>query len=194
MDFRMMFHSSAAKLRQTRYLALMAVMIALKVVVGNFYIPLSENLHLSITFLLVGLEAMMIGPAAGMVSGAVTDIVGFLLFPSGPWFPGYTLTAMAGELLYGLFFYGQRVGWGRITAAKIISNYGINVLMGSLWSAMLYSKGYYYYFVRSLIKNTIYLPFQIVMFAALFSLLGPVLKEKGLIPGEIVLKKKPSKN
>jgi ECF transporter S component (folate family) len=187
MNLHNQFVTSAAKLRQTRYLALMAAMIALKVVCGFFYIPVGENLHLSFSFLLVGLEAMIIGPAAGMVSGAVTDIVGFMIHPDGPWFPGYTLTAMAGELVYGLFFYGEKVTWTRISLAKIATNYGINVLMGSLWSAILYSKGYFYYLTKSLIKNSIYLPFQILMFGALFALLGPVLQKRGLIPGSIAL-------
>ena len=36
--------SSAEKLHQTKYLALMAAMIALKTVLSMYYLPVSENL------------------------------------------------------------------------------------------------------------------------------------------------------
>ncbi len=36
--------------------------------------------------------------------------------------------------------------------------YGSNVLLGSVWKAMLYGKGYLYYFTSGLVKNTTMLP------------------------------------
>ncbi|NCB34255.1 MAG: hypothetical protein EOM64_10360 [Erysipelotrichia bacterium] len=62
-----------------------------------------------------------------------------------------------------------------------MTNYLINVLLGSCWSAMLYSKGYYYYFAKSLVKNTILLPFEVAALYALFKLLMPYLRKKKLI-------------
>lgn len=173
--------SSAEKLKSTRYLAIMAAMIAMKTVVSFWYIPVGENLHIGLSFLLVALEAAILGPCAGMISGFVTDLVSFMIAPSGPFFFGYTLTAMLGSLIYSLFFYHHPITLKRITLAKISTNYLVNVLLGSLWSAMLYSKGYYYYFVKSLIKNTILLPFEIAALFALFKLLMPYLKKKKLI-------------
>ncbi|NCB33207.1 MAG: ECF transporter S component, partial [Erysipelotrichia bacterium] len=92
--------SSAQKLKSTRYLAIIAAMIAMKTVVSFWYIPVGENLRVGLSFLLVALEAAMLGPIAGMVSGFVTDIVSFIIAPSGPFFFGYTLTAMLGSLCY----------------------------------------------------------------------------------------------
>ncbi|MEE3486777.1 MAG: folate family ECF transporter S component [Bulleidia sp.] len=179
---REFWKSSADTFRSTRKLACMAAMIALKVVVGSFfYIPVGENLHVSLSFLLVAVDAMILGPVAGMVSGALTDIIGFMLVPNGPWFAGYTLTAMLGELVYALFFYRQKPDWKRCIASKVITNYGVNVLLGSLWSAMLYSKGYIYYMTKSLIKNSIALPVQIIALFAVMRIVYPFLVKRGAI-------------
>ena len=173
----MRFKSSWKKLSDTRWLALIASFIALKVVMSFFALPVGENLYFSLTFLIVALEAMLIGPSAGMVSGALSDLIGYMINPMGPWFPGYTLTAMLGEFVYGWFFYEKDIRWRDIIWAKVITSYGVNVLLGSLWSAMLYSKGYLYYAAKSLLKNTVLLPFQVALLGAFFALLFPILKK-----------------
>ena len=167
--------SSAEHLKNTKYLALMAAFIAMKIIVGFIRIPVAPNLRISVTFILVALEASIIGPVSGMVSGAVTDTLSFMIFPDGAYFPGYTLTAMCGELIYALFLYRKKITVFRISVAKFLNNYLINVLMGSLWSAMLYDKAFVFYALNSLIKNTVMLPFEIAALTAVFRLLIPYL-------------------
>ena len=181
--------SSASKLKDIHYIALMAAFIAMKIIVGNIYIPVAQNLRIGINFVLVAVEASILGPAAGMVSAAVTDLLGFAIFPSGPFFAGYTLTAVCGSLIYALLFYRRKITVLRITAAKVLNNYLVNVLMGSLWSAILYDKAFVVYAATSLIKNTILLPFEIALLVLVFNLLAPVLVRKHLIedPGRLPL-------
>ena len=174
------FQSSAAKLKSTRYLALMAIFIAIKIILASYYIPVSENLRISIRFIPVAIEALIFGPAAGMLSGAVTDILGFLLFPNGPFFPGYTLSAVIQSAIYAFFLYRRQVTVLRISGAQILNNYIVNVTLGSLWSMFLYSKGYWYYLVKSLIKNTILLPAEILVLVILLNLFLPFLVKKNL--------------
>ena len=174
------FQSSAAKLKSTRYLALMAIFIAIKIILASYYLPVSENLRISIRFIPVAIEALIFGPAAGMVSGAVTDILGFLLFPSGAFFPGYTLSAVIQSAIYAFFLYRRQITVLRISGAQILNNYIVNVTLGSLWSMCLYSKGYWYYLVKSLIKNTILLPAEILVLVILLNLFLPFLVKKNL--------------
>ncbi len=175
---------SASYLKNTKYLAIMAVFIALHVVVSSMYIPVAENLRISVAFLVTGIEGAIIGPAAALVSGALADLIGFMLFPSGPFFFGYTLTAMIGAMIWGMFLYNQKITVLKLACAKIILNYFVNVLMGSLWSSMLYSKGFLYYAANSLIKNTVLLPLEIIALVLVFSVMIPILKHRSLIPQE----------
>ena len=172
---------SAANLKSTKYLALMGIFIALRVALSGIYIPVSENLRIGISYLVVAMEGIVIGPAAGLVCGFVSDLVGFMIFPSGPFFIGYTISAMLGSLVWGLFLYDEKVTVLRLIGAKVVLNYIVNVLIGSLWSAMLYSRGYIYYATASLVKNTVMLPIEVLLLYALFSLVIPLLKRRNLI-------------
>lgn len=173
--------SSAKKLKSVKYLAIIACMIALKIAVGSIRIPVNENLRITVTYIVVALESTIVGPAAGMVSAFVTDNLSFILYPDGAYFPGYTLTAMLGSLIYSLCLYQKKITITRIAIAKTINNYLVNVAIGSLWSSMLYGNAYIVYATKSLIKNTILLPVEIVLLVVVLNLLLPVLQKKKLV-------------
>ncbi|MCA9791634.1 MAG: folate family ECF transporter S component [Candidatus Eremiobacteraeota bacterium] len=45
------------------------------------------------------LSGFLLGPGYGAMVGAVSDILGYLLYPAGPFFPGFTLTqALTGAI------------------------------------------------------------------------------------------------
>ncbi len=179
--------SSANKLKDVRMLAFIALMIALKIVIGFIRIPVGENLRISLTYIIVAIEGMVVGPVAGMTSAFITDNLSFILFPDGAYFPGYTLTAMLGSLFYSIFLYQKKVTWPRIILAKIMNNYLVNVLLGSLWSSMLYGKAYLVYATTSLIKNTILLPIEVILLMVVIKFIYPFLKRKNLVNNSQVL-------
>ena len=173
--------SSWRKLKSVKYLAIMGMMIAMKVVLNNIRIPVSDNLNIMFTYIPAALEGLIIGPAAAMVSGFITDMLGVMTSNYGPFFPGYTLTKILSGLIYGLFFYRQKPTLPRIAACKVVINYGINVALGSLWSSMMMGKAYMVYFSTSIVKNTILLPIEIAILYLVFRVITPILKRKGII-------------
>ncbi|MDO4415885.1 MAG: folate family ECF transporter S component [Erysipelotrichaceae bacterium] len=174
--------SSAVKLKNTRYLTIIGLFIACKVAASFVSIRVSENLYVSISFLFTSVEGAIIGPVASLVSGAVTDVVGYMINSRGySFFPGYTLSAMLGVTIYALFLYRRKITILKLALAKTINNYCVNVALGSLWSAMMMSKGYIFYATQSLIKNSILLPFEIIALVALFNMLIPTLQRQKLI-------------
>ncbi len=178
--------SAAEEFGKVRNLVLCALMIAACMILSKTVkIPLGENLNLSVTFLARVLCVTVCGPLVGLVFGAAEDTLSFFLGGGGaPYFPGYMLTTMLGCLIYALCFYRAEITWRRIILAKVLTNVQ-NVFLGSLWSAILYSKGYIYYMTTSAVKNAVYLPFQILMMAALFGALLPTLTRMGWIPRQI---------
>ncbi|MBQ1356291.1 MAG: hypothetical protein IIY72_07410, partial [Solobacterium sp.] len=86
-----------------------------------------------------------------------------------------------GSLFYGLFFYRRRITLPAIIGAKVSVNYLINVLLGSLWSSMLYSNGYLYYAGKSVIKNTVMLPVEITLLYLIFKMVLPFLQRRQLV-------------
>ena len=93
-----------------------------------------------------------------------------------------------GCVVYALFFYRQRITWWRIILAKLLTNVQ-NVFLGSLWSAMLYSKGYIYYMSTSAWKNAIYLIPQILLLALVLAAVAPLMYRMRWTPQQLESKR-----
>ena len=168
--------------RNLKSLTLAGLTVALATVISMIYIPVGLNLRVSFTFLVLIFGSMLFGPAVGAAAGIAYDLVSFLLFPSGVFFAGYTLSSMLELFIYGLFLYRSQVSVLRIFVMKFIVDFGVHVGLGSLWSAMLFGKGYYYFFVKSLLKNTIMLPIEVIMIVVLLRIFLPFFVRRGLMP------------
>ena len=115
-------------LKLLMFAALMVAMArALSLIPG---IPIAHT-KMTWGFLARALCALVCGPVMGLVFGFVEDILGFILQPTGDFFPGYTLSTMAGVLVYALCFYRARITVLRIVLANLVVNLLVNALMGS---------------------------------------------------------------
>lgn len=172
-----------ADFRKPRTLVFSALMIAVCVALSYVpSIPIGDGgVRVTWGFLARALCGMVGGPINALVFGFAEDTISFFINPSGAYFPGYALTTMLGTMIYALFLYRTRVTVLRVFLAKLCTNI-LNVFLGALWSAVLYSKGYLYYMTTSAVKNTVMLPVQTVMLALLFMALIPVLYQMGLMP------------
>ncbi len=180
--------SSWRKFRKIKYLAIMGFLVALQTILNGFRIPVSENLNIMFSYIPFAILGMIVGPSAAMVCGVIADFLGVITSGFGPYFPGYTLSKVLSGLIYGLMLYRQKPTFPRILATKAIINYLINVLLGSLWSSMLYSQSFLYFASVSVVKNTILLPFEALILFLMLKYLHPFLKRRGTIsdpPSEV---------
>lgn len=159
------WRAARAEFKNVRVLAFAGLVCAMAIVLEGLPIYLlGPSLKIYFSFLVVGLGCMCYGPCVGMMAGAIIDSVGFLLSSYGePYFPGYLVTAVLSGFIYGVLLYNRKPTLLRIIVVRLIINYGSNVLLGSVWKAMLYGKGYYYYFTTGLVKNTTLLPVEVVL-------------------------------
>ena len=159
------WRAARAEFRNVRVLAFSGLVCAMAIVLESLPIYLlGPSLKIYFSFLVVSLGCMCYGPLVGMAVGAIIDSVGFLLAGYGePYFPGYMVTALLSGLIYGVALYRRKPTLLRIIAVRLLINYGSNVLLGSVWKAMLYGKGYLYYASTGLVKNTIMLPLEVFL-------------------------------
>ena len=181
-----------AQLKNVRMLTLAGIITAASIVLESFPIYLlGTSLKIYFSFLVISLGCYVYGPAVGILVGFANDTLGFLISSFGePYFPGYLITAMLSGLIYGTLLYRQRITVLRLVVVRIVINYGSNVLLGSVWKAMLYGKGYYYYFTTGLVKNTTMLPIEVLLMVLMFQLALPALVRSGLLPKEVAVQKR----
>ena len=181
-----------AQLKNVRMLTLAGIIPAASIVLESFPIYLlGTSLKIYFSFLVISLGCYVYGPAVGILVGFANDTLGFLISSFGePYFPGYLITAMLSGLIYGTLLYRQRITVLRLVVVRLVINYGSNVLLGSVWKAMLYGKGYYYYFTTGLVKNTTMLPIEVLLMVLMFQLALPALARSGLLPKEVAVQKR----
>ena len=149
-------HSFSAK-----DIAVIGLMIALKVVFTRFLAIETQFIRIGFTFIPSVLLAVMYGPWVGATSGAFADLLGFFLFPKGfPYYPGYTLSAAVGPIIYGLILYRKKLTLGRLIVACLTVTLFVNIGMNSLWLRILYDQAFWGMLPLRLIKNVISLPVE----------------------------------
>ncbi len=173
-------------MKSLRILIFAALMIAMTRALSLIpSIPVAHT-RFSMGFIARALCAMVCGPVVGVVFGFVEDILGYVISPKGAFFFGYTLSTMAGMLVYALCFFRARITILRLFLANLLVNVVVNALMGSLWSTMLAGgTGYMGFFTVSLGKNLVtILPKMLLMYIPYQALL-PILQRMGVIPRQL---------
>ena len=157
------FVGSVREFRRLPNLAGAAMILGISVVLSYFTIIVSPTLQIGFSYLATALLGMIFGPVMGSVAAGLGDIIKFIIKPTGIFFPGYTLTAMVGGLIYGLFFYKNKVTITRCILAKLLINLLANLGLNTLWSYILTGKAFWVIMQPRIWKNIGMLPVEIIL-------------------------------
>ena len=160
------FHSvksSVHELKNVTTIAVCGLLIALNAVFGLLTIVISNILQIRFSFLTIAASGMLYGPVVGGMVGAVGDIVNYMLRPSGPFFPGFTLNAILSGFIYGLILYKKPVTVWRVLAANTIVMLLVNYLLNSLWLSMMYGQAFLAILSVRIVTNLFLLPINVAM-------------------------------
>lgn len=159
-----MFTTSAKALKKPASISTMAIMIALYAALYLVKIPLALESRVSLTFIPVAVTAYLMGPVPAMLVGGLGDILGFLIFPSGFYFPGFTVSAVLSGAVYGACLYHAKNAVRlRVIISKVIITLLINIVLNTLWLAIMYEKAFFVYLTTRVVKNLILFPFQVIV-------------------------------
>lgn len=121
----------------THRIVLMAMLAATQIVLSRFLSINLWNLKIGFAFVPIAMAGMLLGPVGAGLTGMVADIIGATLFPSGAFFPGFTLTAFITAFGYG-FFLQKKQTMKNILAAVLFSEIVGTILLNTLWISILY--------------------------------------------------------
>ncbi|MCD7946423.1 MAG: folate family ECF transporter S component [Clostridiales bacterium] len=162
-----LFAASARWLREPRALALAALFVAISVTLDllNVRIQITPQLRITFGYLCDASIGMLFGPVVGMASGVCTDVLGYLMNTGGgAYFPGYTLTAIAGGLIYGVTLYhpSERKGFRllRCFIAKGLINLLCNMLLNTFWLSLTGGDGFLVLLPLRAVKNALLWPIE----------------------------------
>lgn len=151
------------ELHDPRTLATAAVLSAVHLVLNQFTIPVSQLLEVGFDFLAVAAIGYLCGPWVAGLSGIVTDLLGYILRPNGPYFPGWTLSAILVGVLYGLWLYRRPIKLWRVVLCKLNMVLLFNFLLTPLWLHITYGQSFVVLSSLRLVKNVIKFPLDILL-------------------------------
>lgn len=150
-----------------RTVTYLAFLIALQIVLSRFLSIATPIMKISLGFVPVAIAGMLFGPLYGGMVAAVADFLGAILFPIGPYFPGFTLTAFLTGAIYGVFLYQKEKSWVRIIFAILIIALVLNLGLNTFWIMVITGKGYLALLPARLMQNFLMIPTQILVVKAL---------------------------
>ena len=105
----------------------------------------------------------LFGPAVGGIFAGVMDILKYLANPAGPFFPGFTISAVAGGVIFGFFLYGRKLSIKRLVVAEILVKIFVNIGLNTLWLNILYHKAILAILPARIVSNILQLPVDILV-------------------------------
>ncbi len=168
------FRASAKELRRVRSLVTIAMLLALQIILGALTLQLDSSIQITFDYLPLCVTAMFFGPVPAILSGALADLLSFIIRPTGAFNPGFMLTAAVNGLIYGLFFYKKNFDkpWKLILScalSRLIAVIIGNICLNSLWLILMYGQGAWAWIPGRILKNVIEYPVSVLL---LFSLQG----------------------
>ena len=148
---------------KTTKLVTIAFFIALEIVLTRYLSINTGILRIGFGFLPVAMVAIAFGPVWAGIAYAIGDVLGMLIFPSGAYFPGFTLTAFLTGLVFGLILYKKPITWKRVLIASSIVVLGLNLCLDTYWLHILMGQGYLAMLPARLIKCVFSIPVQTIL-------------------------------
>ncbi len=174
---------AARNFTDTKMLALAAMFIALRVAAKFLKIPLAAGLYITFDSYVNALGAMIYGPLVALAVGAVSDTIGCIVAPIGPYFLPFILVEMSSSFIFALFFWNKKITIPRVLLAKFSVNFVCNIILNSIfmkWSYFVFygiekADAYNIINLTRIVKNLIMFPFEAIVIAVFLNAFLPAL-------------------
>ena len=169
-----------SELKNTRALVFAALILALRIAMKPLKIPIAADVNITFGFIFNALGSMVYGPVVALLSGAVSDTLGYLIAPSGAYFFPFILLEMGGSLIFALFLYSTDITPVRLILAKFCVNMFINILLNEpimvlYYRDVLHLTTYQPFVLVRIVKNIVMLPIESVILMIVFRAAIPAL-------------------
>lgn len=177
--------AAAANLKDLRMITFAALVIAMRIAVKFFVIPVAAGVDFSLDCYVNSIGSLVYGPVVGLVVGSISDTLGYLLHPSGAYFFPYIFVEMGSSFIFGLFLWNRKLTAPRILVSKFTVNFICNIIMtSSIMKLQKFMIGESYNLINlvRIVKNLVTFPVEAMLITLILSALVPALKSLKLVP------------
>lgn len=162
------------RIKDVKILTTCALLLALATILGFFKIPITQIIEIRFGSLPIAVSGAFFGPVIGCIVGGLADILAYLVKPTGPFFPGFTISSALGGVIFGFILYSKdrKPTIIRIIIAQVVYTIVIGLIINTLNLYFLYGDisagvaGYFAYMGTRLLKELIMLPINILLLIA----------------------------
>ena len=151
------------KLKNVQVLTASAFLVAIATVLGFFKIPITQLIEIRFQYLPIAVGGAMFGPAVGGVIGMLADVLGYLVKPTGAFFPGFTISSILSGIIYGAFFYKKKITVPRIILAELTETIVCSLVINSINLSILYGNAFSVVVASRLLKVLIMFPVDTII-------------------------------
>ena len=165
-------------------LVLTSILTAITVVLSRFLSINIWNMSIGFSFVSVMLCGMLLGVFWGGICGGLADLVGALLFPFGPYFPGFTATAFLSGAVFGLIGYFAGKEQKRTTfillavSLLVLKETVCSLLLNSLWISLIYGSPFTAVLISRIPLSAITLVLEVALAIVLKEFLIPKVRKE----------------
>jgi ECF transporter S component (folate family) len=150
----------------TRMITVIGVLIAMEVILSRFLSINAPSVKIGFAFVPCALCAVLFGLAPTVILEILADLLGATLFPSGSFFPGFTLTAALRGLSYGLLL-GKKQTPARILMVVLFNQLVLGLCVNTLWISILYGSSFAALLVTRVVQCVVLIPVEFVVITAI---------------------------
>ena len=164
-----LYQHSLHELTVTKNVVLCGLMVALAIVLSTIAsISFGPYIRIGFSGIPNRIVEFLFGPVVGSLFGGALDILKYILKPNGPYFYGFTLSAMLSGIIYGTILYRKPLSIVRVILAEFLIKVFINCILNTFWLSMLYGDGFFVLLPLRVLKNLVMFPVDsIILFLSL---------------------------
>lgn len=128
------------KFLNVRTMVFISMLLAIQIVMSRVLSIRLWNTTIGLSFIPLVICGRMFGVKGAVLQNVLADFIGTMLFPTGPYFPGFTLTAAINGWFYGFFL--KKGGPMNTILLIACSELICSLLINSFWISVVYGASF----------------------------------------------------
>lgn len=163
-------------MNKSKKILLCALFISSCVVLGRILSIRTTMITIGFSFVPIMLGAIILGPKYSVFISTISDIIGALLFPTGSYFFGFTITTFFTGLIYGLLLYRKKFKMDkgfiiRLIISTILVTGLLNGGLNTIWIIMINKSASKVILPIRILKQLVMVPIKVFTILSLCKIL-----------------------